>query len=272
MTDEGKHDGDTTGGGFHPLHDVALAITFLTRLPLPLNYGRGRSLSQASWAFPFAGILSGGVGGSILLGGLLIGIPDLIAVLLGLAAATLVTGALHEDGLADVADGFGGGVSRDKKLEIMHDSRIGSYGVLALVFCVGLRVAALTMIAGQGGPQFVFATFLASGVLSRGLLPVLMAALPNARSDGLSHGAGRPSAPAAMAALVFGVIGAGGVFHPDCLVAVYPGVAAGAAVFAFAIIARRQIGGQTGDVIGAAQQVGETAFLVTLTVVMGGSL
>ena len=276
MTIESKHHSEapneTPATCFNPWRDVVLVITFLTRLPLPLSSHAVRPLSSAAWAFPFVGVLTGGVGGGIFLGAVYLGLPLLIALILGLMASVLLSGGLHEDGLADVADGFGGGSTRDRKLDIMHDSRIGTYGVLALIFSVSLRITALFAIGSHSPTQIVFAVFLTSAIFSRGILPAVMAALPLARTAGLSKEAGRPGVGGVSVALFLGAVGALAPFCSDYQPVIIAMLSAIGAVLVFGLIARRQIGGQTGDVIGASQQIGETAFLVTLSVAIGGNL
>ncbi len=272
MTTEGKHGDDIPPTDFNPWRDIMLVVTFLTRLPVPITDHAIRPLASAAWAFPIAGIVTGGVGGAVFYGAVLLGTPLLVAVVLGLAASVLLSGGLHEDGLADVADGFGGGATREKKLEIMHDSRIGAYGVLAVIFSAGLRVAAYAAIADQAGMQVVFAAFLGVGILSRGLLPAVMMALPIARTDGLSKSAGRPGVAGVSISLTLGLIGVVLPFHARYEPVALAVVGAGVAVFVLCLIAKRQIGGQTGDVIGAAQQIGEIAFLVMLSAAFGGNL
>ena len=272
MPVEGKHQEATAPTGFNPLRDVMLVIVFFTRLPMPFVSFSSGSLATAAWAFPFAGVLTGGVAGAVFYGTFLVGAPLLIAIILGFVASVVLSGGLHEDGLADVADGFGGGVTREKKLEIMHDSRIGTYGVLALVLSVGLRVAALLAIAQQAGPSTAAAVFFAVGICTRGFLPFVMRALPHARSDGLSKGAGRPGIAGTGMAVILGGLGAMVPFHADVFPVVVALFAAGCGVIVVCIIAKRQIGGQTGDVIGAAQQLGEVTALIVLSVLLGGSL
>jgi len=244
--------------------DIRLVIAFLTRLPMG-DVGRERTLADASWAFPVAGVIVGAFGAAIVQVDGLLGIPLWVGSFLAIAVMTLVTGALHEDGLADVADGFGGGAVRTRKLEIMRDSRIGSYGVLALVFSVGIRVAALSAFLR---PDIAAAVLMTAAVLSRATLPALMNALPPARDDGLGHGAGRPTSATAMVALVLGGAVALFVLQPHLMTTVGVTVAAIASTLAVGALARHQIGGQTGDVIGAAQQVSETAILVTAAVML----
>jgi len=164
---------------------------------------------------------------------------------------------LHEDGLADTADGFGGGRDRAAKLAIMRDSRVGTYGVAALVFSIGLRVATLHAI---GDPIHAGLALVAAHAASRGFLGLAMWRLDPAREDGLGAAAGRPGTGAALTAVLLGA-----VIAICCLGPVRGIVAlalAGVAVAAMAVLARRQIGGYTGDVLGAFQQIGEIVMLL----------
>ena len=238
--------------------DTRLAAAFLTRLPLaPEGAGSGKALADAARAFPIVGAAVGLAAGAALSVASWLGLHPLACALVGLAVAALVTGALHEDGLADVADGFGGGRTRAAKLKIMRDSRIGAYGVLALVFSVGLRAAAL---AGLPGPGSAVLALMAAGAASRAVLPMVMHRLEPARRDGLAVGAGRPTREDALTSALLGA----------ALVLLFLGPAAGAATViaaaaAAALVAaqaRRQVGGSTGDVLGAVQQVAETAALL----------
>lgn len=241
------------------------ALTFLTRLPLGMAQaeapppGPQPSLADASWAFPVAGVVVGAIGGIAYVIASALALPALAAALIAVATTALVTGALHEDGLADTADGFGGGTTRESKLAIMRDSRIGAFGVLVLVFSIGLRSAA---IADIGLRWHVVAALIAAHALSRGVLPAALHRLDPARSDGLGAGAGRPDQNqvliAAAIALVIAVIVTG--LRPGlsaAVVAVLVAVAIGA-------LAQRQIGGQTGDVLGAIEQGAETAALLAV--------
>lgn len=273
MAGEGKHHDELPqeeqSAGLNPWRDIALVIMFLTRLPVPVPGHATRPLGSAAWAFPFAGILTGGVGGGAFFGAIRMGLPLTVAVMSGLAASIVLSGALHEDGLADAVDGFGGGTTREKKLEIMRDSHIGAYGVLALIFSVGLRTAALAAIAAQNGPQTVFAAFLAAGIFTRGLLPGVMVVLPHARRDGLSKNAGRPGVAGTIVSVSLGIIGAVAAFHSGYQAVVIPMLGAVGAALVLCLIAWRQIGGQTGDTIGAAQQVSEITFLIGLSITLG---
>jgi adenosylcobinamide-GDP ribazoletransferase len=184
-------------------------------------------------------------------------LPPMLAATLAVAATAAVTGALHEDGLADTADGFGGGVTRERKLEIMRDSRIGTYGVCALILSFILRIAAL---ASLGDPGLAAAVLVAAHAGGRAPIPAFMRFVPAARADGMSADAGRPPQASATVALLLGfvalVVGLG--LGGGAIVAVLLGVA-----FVFmAWLCHRQIGGQTGDVLGALEQTGEIVVML----------
>ncbi|MGP3695971.1 adenosylcobinamide-GDP ribazoletransferase [Rhodobacter sp. NSM] len=233
--------------------DVQLALALLTRLPLPARSLPDRGAS-AAWAWPLAGVAVGGIAALVASLGLAAGVPATVAAALALAAQALATGAMHEDGLADTADGLWGGWSRERRLEIMKDSRTGSYGVAALVLVGLLRWSALAAALDSGSVVLI-----AAAVLSRVPMVVLMAALPNARGSGLSQSLGRPGRRQAFLAAATGLAVA--------LIAIGPAafalaLAAALAALALGLVARAKIGGQTGDVLGASQQISEAAALV----------
>ncbi|MDK3073029.1 adenosylcobinamide-GDP ribazoletransferase [Sedimentitalea sp. JM2-8] len=239
------------------LLDFPVALVLLTRLPLPTLPERAFDRqARAAWAFPLVGLVIGAVAGGVGLGFLALGLPAVVVAGLVLGAQAVLTGALHEDGLADTADGFWGGQTRDRRLDIMKDSAIGSYGVLALVLSLGLRWSALAFLLPSG-----VLPVLAAAVLSRACLPVLMAALPHARTGGLSHSVGRPAAGVAALSMILGLALGWAVLG---LAIVTPALCAAASVAALGVLARRKIGGQTGDVLGAAQQLAECTILLTL--------
>ncbi|HET8727939.1 MAG TPA: adenosylcobinamide-GDP ribazoletransferase [Alphaproteobacteria bacterium] len=240
--------------------DATAAAIFLTRLPIRWRGDWPDGLhARSQRAFPLVGAAIGLAGGAAYAAAAWIGLPPLPAAILAVAAQIALTGALHEDGLADVADGFGGGRDRQRKLDIMRDSRVGSYGALALVAAVGLRAAALAALAS---PVPVTAALVAGGALSRGVLPAMPHWLKPARTDGVAATAGRPGVDEAVIAAALGgtltLLAAG---FAAGTVALVIGTAAAAAT---GWLARRQIGGYTGDVLGTAQQAVEIAVLLTL--------
>jgi adenosylcobinamide-GDP ribazoletransferase len=238
--------------------ELKAGIVFCTRLPLlPATPLARNSLSRAAWAFPVAGILVG-LSGAIVYGIVhRLGLPPWPAAALSVAATMLATGCLHEDGLADTADGFGGGHTREQKLDIMRDSRIGTYGVCALAMSLLLRVGALASLPSA---HAVVWALIASHAAARATMPVLMLLLPPARSDGLSFDAGKPAGEAVAAAAVIGFLILAICLHlGHGLLAL---IVLAAIVALVAWLATRQIGGQTGDVMGALEQVSEIAVLL----------
>jgi adenosylcobinamide-GDP ribazoletransferase len=244
----------------------------LTRLPLPLTPpAEAAAIGRGAWAFPLIGAAIGAIGGGALWLAAWIGLPALAAAALALGAMALATGALHEDGLADTADGLGGGGSREAKLAIMRDSRIGAYGVLALVLATVLRAGALTSLPAISAA----AALVAAAALGRAAATVPMALLPPARADGLGHATRGTSPARAVAAQVIAALAAGAalglalwlreVAPRTVLVAGATALVAAASVgLAVTALARRHIGGFTGDIAGAAAFLGETAALLAL--------
>jgi adenosylcobinamide-GDP ribazoletransferase len=194
-------------------------------------------------------------------------LPPLICAALAVSALVIVAGGLHEDGLADVADGFGGGATRDRKLEIMRDSRIGAYGAAALALSLILRIAALAALLERGLGEAAAALVLA-GAVSRAFALLPLALLAPARPEGLGAGAGRLEMGAARAAGIVALIVAAllGFCALGVGRAILGLVLALLAALTITAIARRQIGGQTGDVAGAAQQLAEIACLCGLLI------
>lgn len=244
---------------FHP-GDITASLGLLTRLPVPVSDAAARRGARAAWAYPLAGAVVAALGGITGWLAMAVGLAPMLAAGLALATMIVATGALHEDGLADCADGFWGGWDRARRLEIMKDSRIGTYGVLALVLGIGLRWTALSVLFAQGT---AFAALIVAAMLSRAAMPALMTALPHARDTGLSHHVGRPdamtvAAGAALALLAaMLLLGAG----PGLGVAMMATLAAAAS----GALARNRIGGQTGDVLGGTQQICEITVLLTLS-------
>ena len=232
------------------------ATAFLTRIPVSLPPGRPR-LADASWAFPPVGAGIGAVAGFVFLLAQLCGLGAWPASLLALLSSLVLTGALHEDGLADTVDGLFGGGDRETRLAIMRDSRLGTFGGLALVLSVGLRAAALAQL---GDALHVALALIAAHAASRALLPMAMRLSPPARAEGLAAAAGRPGLAVAVGAVVIGSAIALAALGP-AQGALALGLAA-IAVAAAAMLARRQIGGYTGDVLGACQQVAEIVILL----------
>lgn len=251
--------------------DLFACLRFYTRLPVPVlafeptPYGM-LDFSRAIRMLPIAGAIVGGIGALVLILGHAAGLPPLAASGLALAALLLTTGVFHEDGLADTADGLGGGATVERKLEIMKDSRIGSYGGAALVVSLLLRVALMAALVEQWSSGPAALALIAAAGASRTAALAPMALLPPARKDGPASAGMTPGGPALGVAATLAAL--------LCVAAVLAGMPAvrmGLAVvvmvagaLAMTEIARRQIGGHTGDVGGAAQQIGEILFLCAL--------
>ena len=242
--------------------DVAASVLFLTRLRYgPALPARGAAISRAGWAFPLAGLLVGLIGALVYLLAHRAGLPSWPSSALAVAATMAVTGCLHEDGLADTIDGFGGGKTRQQKLDIMHDSRTGAYGVCALIVSLLLRVSVLASLPTTGA---VVLALIAAHVAARAILPAFMYFVLSARTDGLSFAAGQPPRESAIAAALLGVVALLLCF--GLLTGLAALILLLIAVALIAWLCLTQIGGQTGDVIGAVEQVSE---IVVLLVALG---
>ena len=243
--------------------DLSAGFALLTRLPLRASDAALARGAAAAWSWPVVGAVLGllaGLAGVILLG---LGLPAPLAAVLCLGLLTMMTGAMHEDGLADTADGFWGGWTVARRLEIMKDSHIGSYGVIALILSLGLRWMALTLLFEAG---LALPALIAVGALSRAVMPGLLHALPFAREGGLSRSVGRVSFDTAVLGAALGAILALMALGLAALLLIMTVALSGWGV---AALARGKIGGQTGDVLGAAQQVAEVAALLVLVTLVG---
>jgi Cobalamin-5-phosphate synthase len=248
--------------------DLARAIGFLSRLPMPGHFFEGHDgrLGRTVRVFPLAGLVVA-LPAAVLI--FLLSVLDAnsaLTALLALAATVLVTGALHEDGLADCADAFFSGKPRERILEILKDTTIGVYGALALVFSVALRGVALTIVIAACTPANAAFAVLAAAALSRGAMVWHWHSLPPARSHGVAASVGSPEDGAMAFALgvggLFGLISA--LLVGGLLAAIVTLAAVYGAVHGWTTFVRARLGGHTGDTIGAAQQFAETAFLVLL--------
>ncbi|MCC0064372.1 MAG: adenosylcobinamide-GDP ribazoletransferase [Defluviimonas sp.] len=239
------------------IEEFRLAVMFLTRLPAGRLSGAPK-MADSAWAWPIVGAGVGAIAALAAASALWLGMSPAMAALVALAAGALVTGAMHEDGLGDVADGFGGGDTAARKLDIMRDSRVGSYGVLAIVLAMLFRAEGIATALGHG---IGAAALIGLAAASRACLPALLALMPAARTDGLGRAAAKVAPRTARAALAMGAL---------CLLplgfetALAVAVAMALAATSIAVLALRQIGGQTGDVMGAAQILAEIAGWATL--------
>ncbi|MFC7049985.1 adenosylcobinamide-GDP ribazoletransferase [Emcibacter nanhaiensis] len=243
-----------------PVRDIAAALMVLTRLPVSWEKlsDHPPDISRSLWAYPLVGLLVSAVGGLMYWGAQMLLLPPLVSILLALAAMMAFTGAFHEDGLADVADGFGGGLTRERKLEIMRDSRVGTYGALALLISIGLKTVALAAMSVSGA----IAALLVSGAMSRLMIVLALRLFPPARKDGLAAETEKPTTARLTGALGIALL-------PGLLLLRWPAVLLClllSLVVAYSLgkLAVKQVGGITGDILGAIQQISEIAILLGL--------
>lgn len=258
------------------LTDLACSLRFYSRLPVPTlpwetDPHGPPNFARMPRALPVAGAILGAIAAAVLALALAAGLGPWLSASLALAALTWITGAFHEDGLADTADGFGGGATRERRLEIMKDSRIGSFGGAALVLGFALRIGALATLAERADMAGAAAGLVAAACVSRvaGLAPLTF--LEAARLDGVSFMGGRPSrATFWIASGVAASIGLGLVLASGLPVAGWAGGLAGAVLVAVSAmrLAQAKIGGQTGDVAGATTQISEAAFIIGLLIAL----
>jgi len=232
------------------------AVRFFTRLPVPGWVGHSaEGLNRSARYFPAVGLLVGGIGALVYVASLQLW-PQPVAVLLSLAATVFATGAFHEDGLADAVDGLGGGWDKARILEIMKDSRVGSFGVVALWLAL---TGKLVLLVGLDAGLVPYA-LVAGHALSRFCSTVLLATMDYVREDQQSKArplATRLSGGGMLVAALFGLAGLA-LLPPAKALA---GVALAAVATAWiAGKFRRWLGGYTGDCLGAAQQVAEVGF------------
>ena len=237
--------------------EIAVAGAFLTRLPFRIESPiRVSDLGSAVHMFPVIGLIAGSLGAAAFWIAAQIGLNSIASGAIGLAAVVWITGALHEDGLADFFDGISAW-DRDRRLEIMRDSSVGAFGVLALIFSIVFKVSILAELLTDGT---AFSALIAAVAISRGMMPLLMYFMTPARADGLGSEAGRPSGKAVgMAVIISGLI-SGILFDGWSVILIL--FSAAIAVMGLGLLAQRRLGGYTGDVLGAAQQFAEIAVLV----------
>lgn len=240
------------------LSDVKEALVLLTRFPVRMDDTRG---ILSAWAWPLAGLAVASAGAVVALFAIWLGLGHYIAAALALGAMAIVTGAMHDDGLADCADGFWGGHEPDRRLEIMKDSHIGTYGVLALILAILVQWQALAALFEKG---HVVAPLVVAAMLSRVPMVALMHFMDPARPNGLSGGYGRPPSDtmylAGLCALIPSVLFAGFSVVPVV-------VAVGATSGMVGLIAGAKINGQTGDVLGASQKISEIVVYLALAAI-----
>ena len=247
------------------LAELKLAFMLFTRFPVGRLKGTVPDVGASGWAWPLAGFAVAVPASLVYLLLYTAGLGAQVSAFGLVATLALCSGAMHEDGLADMADGFGGGRSKDQKLDIMRDSRIGSYGVLALIFAVAIHVS---LIARLQDPSLVIPATIGLSMASRGCLPFWLRWMPPARQDGLGQTVSIVSRGTALASIAIGFAGLLAVGLLAAIVGFCAVMACGAAVSGLAM---KQIGGQTGDVMGSIQKLSEIAGWAVITLLMAST-
>jgi adenosylcobinamide-GDP ribazoletransferase len=230
------------------------AVTFLTRVPFPGPIDPG-DFGASTIYFPIIGAFVGGVGAGVFWATSIVW-PTIVALALSLVATVLLTGALHEDGLADAADGFGGGATPERVLDIMKDSRIGTYGAVALILAIIIKLASLASLSRTE----TVAALIAGHTLARWSSVALLYGLRYVGTKGIAFAGTVTSWRLAMATIVTLVICALVLQRRaiiPILVSVMMTVAAG-------VYFRRRLGGVTGDCLGATTQLVEIVTYLAL--------
>jgi adenosylcobinamide-GDP ribazoletransferase len=253
----------------NPLVQFIEAARFLTRVPLPPSPQKSINLSDALLMFPVVGGFIGAFSGALLWAGMAVDLPFFLSAIIAVGGTIILTGGLHEDGLGDVADGFGGATTRESKLAIMRDSRVGTYGVLGLVLIVAARLGIFATLAEQTSPLPVVYILIAGAALSRGAMVGLITHLPPARKDGLAATLS-PSFAVSITSYVLALaISVAALVQIISVLSVAITIAtAFIAALVVALLAVRQIGGHTGDVAGAVQVIAEIACLSAVVAVI----
>ncbi|WP_234050495.1 MULTISPECIES: adenosylcobinamide-GDP ribazoletransferase [unclassified Xanthobacter] len=252
--------------------DIVTALRFYSRLPLP-EWGEAPhaapNLDRLAYAIPLAGAVLGALGGLVLLAAASgLHLSPFLSAALAVTTLVLITGALQEDALADTADGFGGGRDRERRLAIMRDSRVGSFGATALVLALLLRVGILEALIARADPGRAALALLAAAAASRATGILMLRALPSARADGASASVGQPAPRAAVSCALVAALVVVLVLVPCFgVTTAFAGLLAPLAVLAvMGLLSARLLGGQTGDVAGATQQISEIVFLLAVLI------
>lgn len=242
-------------------HDILAAFSLLTRLPVPVDHTRsGERAAVATWAYPIVGAAVGALSGLAVSIAMALLLPSGMAAAIGVLVAVALTGAMHEDGLADCADGFWGGHDRERRLEIMKDSSIGAYGAVVLMIFLLAEWSAIEALVFSSP----ILTFAGIGAVSRLPMVLAMWVMPNARKNGLAAGVGMPPTVAvqiatgitlAIAMITLSWAGIGAMIF------------AGLAALIVGAIANAKIEGYTGDVLGAMQKCAALAALAAVLMI-----
>lgn len=237
-----------------------LAVQFLTRLPVAPDYSP-EGLAASPRYYPAVGLLVGGIAALVFAGAAAIW-PPAVAAVLALGASALVTGGLHEDGLSDTCDGLGGGRNRERMLEIMRDSRIGSHGALGLLLVTLGKIAALTALPPAAAPWALVAAHAGGRASMLWVMQVLSYARPQGAGSGVTDlldAEGRMIAGATLALAALPLL-----FVLPVTALILGGLGLALGHIALRRRVQRALGGWTGDTLGAVEQAGEAGVLLGL--------
>jgi len=244
------------------LEDILLTLSFFTRIPIHFIVKYDRTLMQACWCFPLIGASIGLVGGTFLYLLLIIQIPVAISAIITICFFVVLTGALHEDGLADTADGLGGGEDKKSKIEKMRDSRIGSYGMLAILLLTLIKLNALIILATGKPYEIAILSIICAHSLSRFSIIIIPYFSIPASNEGLARYAGKPANRGIIGSfLITSILILILLPFDQAILSAFLAILVAGAV---GLLANFQIKGYTGDILGAAQQVSEVTVLVYL--------
>ncbi|WP_088348364.1 MULTISPECIES: adenosylcobinamide-GDP ribazoletransferase [Rhodomicrobium] len=258
--------GPLAGPARRRAEELGLAIGLLTRYPLPRFPTRSAAtIGSAFWAYPLAGALIGIPAAIVLWLSVSAGFSATAAALLAMTAALIAGGGFHEDGLSDFWDGLGGGYEREEKLEIMRDSRIGTFGALALMLALGLQASFLVSLQHYAGLAAVMAAMIAAETVARGAIALPVAYLDPARSDGLGASMGTLRQGALLGGIALAIV-IPVLLLGTLAVALIVGALLGAG--SVVLLAWYFLGGFTGDVLGASAVTARLAALAALTLAM----
>ncbi len=251
--------------------EIGLAFSLLTRFPVPrFELRTPADMSSAFWAYPIAGAAVGLVGAVFFAGLSTVGLSPLTSIVAALAAMALATGGFHEDGLADFWDGLGGGQTREMKLEIMRDSRIGTYGLLALVFALALQATLYADLSRFMDDIAVSGVIVAAAAIARAMIAIPLWSLTPARKEGVSVAAERPpvrtviAAAAIAAGTSIALVGLGGTL------ALVAGGVVGAGFTTW--LSARYLAGYTGDALGASATTSTVTSLLAFAIYAGAAI
>lgn len=249
---------------FKKLHaDLYCGLSFFTRLPVGWLHSDHFpfSFARAIWTWPWVGLLLGAITGGVFFLLNWIGFSAWVVALITLTVQLLLTGGLHEDGLADTMDGFGGGKDKEHRLKIMRDSAIGSYGTLSLIILLGVKSSALAILCTQSSMGYI--ALMLSNCLARTSMLVPLFCTNAARKNGVASQLEKPPLIPFWAALIAAAVISFAFLRLQEVIILW--LAIFVIAYTIAKIAYHKIGGYTGDVLGATETINEAILLVLLS-------